>query len=59
VASGESYQSHSDLRVHFGLGRATKVEKLEVFWPDGTVEPVTVNEVDRLITVTRNAGGSR
>ena len=38
VASGRGYNSQSDLRVHFGLGAATKVEKLEVRWPDGKVE---------------------
>jgi enediyne biosynthesis protein E4 len=53
VASGESYQSQSDLRVHFGLGKATRVEKLEVFWPDGTVQAVPVSAVDQILTVTR------
>jgi enediyne biosynthesis protein E4 len=59
VASGESFQSQSDLRVHFGLGKATKIDKLEVFWPDGAVDRVAVDGVDRVVTVTRASGGSR
>jgi len=33
VRSGGSYLSSSDLRLHFGLGSATKVDRLEVRWP--------------------------
>ncbi len=32
---GGSYQSSSDLRVHFGLGPARVVERIEVAWPSG------------------------
>jgi hypothetical protein len=38
VRSGGSYLSQNDLRLHFGLGRSTKVEKIEVRWPSGTTE---------------------
>jgi enediyne biosynthesis protein E4 len=54
VISGASYCSQSDLRLHFGLGRATKVEKLEVRWPSGARETVDVKVVDRMITLTEN-----
>ena len=30
-----SYQSASDGRVHFGLGRASRVKSLELHWPSG------------------------
>ncbi len=56
VASGESYQSQSDLRVHFGLGKSTRIERLEVLWPDGTVQTVPTPAVDRLVTVSRTNG---
>jgi hypothetical protein len=36
VRSGGSYLSQSDLRLHFGLGDAAKVDKVEVRWPDGS-----------------------
>lgn len=35
VRSGGSYLSQSDTRLHFGLGPAQRVEKLEIHWPDG------------------------
>jgi hypothetical protein len=36
VRAGGSFASMSDLRLHFGLGGATKIDRLEVTWPDGT-----------------------
>ena len=33
--SGDSYLSHSDARLHFGLGTRTKIDSIEVRWPNG------------------------
>ena len=38
IEGGGSYISASDRRVHFGLGDATRVDRLEVRWPSGQVE---------------------
>ena len=35
VLSGGSYLSQSDLRQHFGLGAATRMDEVKVLWPDG------------------------
>lgn len=35
VRSSGSYQSQSDLRLHFGLGRTARIDKVEVLWPNG------------------------
>jgi hypothetical protein len=35
---GGSYQSAGDPRLHFGLGAARLVERLEVHWPSGRVD---------------------
>jgi hypothetical protein len=35
VRSGGSYLSQSDLRLHFGLGRSARIDKVEVQWPNG------------------------
>jgi hypothetical protein len=36
--SGDSYLSHSDSRLHFGLGMRTTVDSIEVRWPNGAVQ---------------------
>lgn len=56
VISGTSYASQNDLAVHFGLGSATSVEKLEIKWPDGSVQTVPVPGVNRRITIVQNKG---
>ena len=56
VVSGGSYASQNDLRLHFGLGAASRIDKLEVKWPDGTMENVTVPGCDRLLTIVEGKG---
>lgn len=56
VRSGSSYISQSDMRVHFGLGAADRVEYLEVHWPSGLVERFREPQVDRIVTVTEGSG---
>ncbi len=56
VRGGGSYYSHNDLRVHFGLGTATKVDRLEVRWPNGLEEVFPATEVDRFITLKEGSG---
>jgi hypothetical protein len=38
VRSGGSYLSQSDLRLHFGLGDAAKMDRVEVRWPAGSTQ---------------------
>jgi hypothetical protein len=38
VRSGSSYNSSSDMRVHFGLGSASKVNSVQIRWPSGLIE---------------------
>jgi hypothetical protein len=54
----QSYLSQNDPRLHFGLGKATRVEKLEVRWPGGAVETLTDLPVDRYMAVM-SGGGTR
>ena len=51
VQSGGSYLSHSDLRLHFGLGKAERVDRLEVRWPSGTVQVLSDIAADQVLTV--------
>ena len=54
VVSGASYLSSSDMRLHFGIGSATKIDALEIHWPSGTIQQVQVPGVDRIITVAEH-----
>ncbi len=56
VFSGGSYASSSDQRLHFGLGAARKVDKVEILWPDGVKEQVEIPELDRIFTVVEGKG---
>jgi enediyne biosynthesis protein E4 len=59
VRSGSSYNSSSDLRLHFGLGTETQLTNIQIRWPNGKIElfdpPGTV---DRLIELTEGRGQS-
>nr|WP_254062326.1 CRTAC1 family protein [Acidobacterium sp. S8] len=56
VLSGGSFASSNDPRVHFGLGDATAIDALDVHWPDGAVEKITVPAVDRIYTIEEGKG---
>lgn len=56
VFSGGSYGSSSDQRVHFGLGSASKIEKLEIHWPSGLHQKVEMAHVDGIFTVMEGIG---
>jgi hypothetical protein len=57
VISGGSYASSNDPRIHFGLGAATKVQDLEVQWPNRAVEHVALPAaVDRFYVVQEGKG---
>jgi enediyne biosynthesis protein E4 len=56
VQSGSSYLAQNDLRAHFGLGRAERAERLEIRWPDGSIEVVENLAANHLVTVRQGKG---
>jgi hypothetical protein len=56
VRSGSSYDSNSDMRVHFGLGAATKLDSLQIRWPSGLVEQFDNLGVDKIHTLKEGTG---
>jgi len=56
VHSGGSYLSQSDLRVHFGLEKRTKVNLIEVRWPSGIIDKIADAGVNKIITVKEGQG---
>jgi hypothetical protein len=59
VASGRSQVSQSDLRVHFGLGAATRVDRLEVRWANGPAVVYEVPVIDTELVVDQSKGVRR
>jgi hypothetical protein len=58
VRSGGSYLSSSDLRLHFGLGAATRIDRIEVRWPSGPAEAEVISNppVDHLLVIQEGRG---
>ncbi|MBO0798142.1 MAG: CRTAC1 family protein, partial [Blastocatellia bacterium] len=52
VHAGDSYLSHSDWRLHFGLGNATTVDEITIKWPSGKMEKMNKIAADRVVTIT-------
>ena len=56
VKSGSSYLGQNDLRLHFGLGEATRVDRLDIRWPAGQMETIRDVAADQIVTVTEGRG---
>jgi hypothetical protein len=56
VRSGDSYISQSDLRLHFGLEKRTKVDLIEVRWPGGNVDKITNINANKILTIKEGQG---
>jgi hypothetical protein len=56
VRSGGGFISQSDLRLHFGLGKAERAEKIVIRWPSGGVETLRDLAANRFYVV-REGGG--
>ena len=56
VRSGSSYDSNSDMRVHFGLGKETKLDSVEVRWLSGLTERFGNLRVDQINSVKEGSG---
>ena len=56
VRGGGSYLSQNDLRLHFGLGSAMKIDSLEVRWPTGKTESFKDVAADKIYAITEGQG---
>jgi hypothetical protein len=56
VRGGGSYLSQNDLRLHFGLGAALRMESVEVRWPSGKVETLHDIAADKIYTIVEGSG---
>lgn len=56
IRSGGSYLSNNDFRVHFGLGKATKVDSIEIRWNSGKIETIKDVAADKFYGILEGEG---
>lgn len=49
------YNSSSDKRVHFGVGAATTIDKIELIWPSRIRQVLANVKTDQILTITEPA----
>ncbi len=56
IRSGGSYLSNNDFRLHFGLGKAAKVDEIEIRWNSGKVETIKDVAADKFYAILEGEG---
>ena len=56
VRSGASYLSQNDLRIHFGIGKYSNVDVIEIRWPSGKTELVKGLAADKFYSILEGQG---
>jgi enediyne biosynthesis protein E4 len=56
VRSGGSYISQNDMRLHFGIGKARGVDRVEVLWPSGRNETFANLKANRIVILEEGNG---
>jgi hypothetical protein len=56
VNCGDGYQAQSSFQLHFGLGRRTKVDLIEIKWPSGSIQRLKNISPNRLLAITEKVG---
>lgn len=52
VRSGGSYLSQNDFRLHFGLGKAARIDQIRIEWPSGVKQELRNIDPDQVVTIT-------
>jgi hypothetical protein len=55
VSGGSGFCAQNDRRLHFGLGRASRVDKAEIRWPDGTIQELPAPSLGKMHRVKEPA----
>src|SRR5439155_16952821 len=56
VRSGESYLSGNDPRIHYGLGKKSEIDELEIRWPSGEIDTLKKIQSDQILIVQEGNG---
>lgn len=52
VSGGSGFCSQNQRRLHFGIGRATQVDKVEIRWPSNLMQTVANPKMDAITRIT-------
>lgn len=55
-AGSGGYLASNDLRLHFGLGETTRIDSLQIRWPDGKKQKLTDLPTNKFITIHQSKG---
>ena len=55
LVPSRGYMSQGDPRLHFGLGKATVADSIEIRWPDGTVDRFEQVKANQILKLTHKA----
>lgn len=56
VRSGGGYVSQSDFRLHFGIGKAARVDTIQIRWPSGLRETFNNMPANQILTIKEGVG---
>jgi hypothetical protein len=56
VRAGSSYLSQNDLRAHFGLGTASRADRIDVLWSDGRMESLSNVAANQIVSIEEGRG---
>ena len=54
ISAQNTWSGHNSLRVHFGLGKTEKIEKVIIYWPSGNIDTHTNISVNQLLEIKEN-----
>ena len=54
VSGGIGFSAQNQHRTHFGLGKATKADRLIIYWPSGKIYTMQNPPIDQLHVITEN-----
>jgi hypothetical protein len=56
VSGGSGFGAQNQRRLHFGLGKQVRIDKVMIRWPSGNVQTLTAPQIGRLHQVKENMG---
>ena len=59
IDGGNGYAGQSMRRAHFGIGKAAKIDSVEIRWPSGRLEKIPAPQINTLTKVIEGKGAAK